>query len=74
MFNSAYPNEFVLCFALLYMVGDVVKLVFLKIEDEFEVEFLNRQRLYGLTFFTLFFYFALAGVTIYSFDQDYVMA
>eukprot|EP01108_Squamamoeba_japonica_P008395 TRINITY_DN7466_c0_g1_i1.p2 TRINITY_DN7466_c0_g1~~TRINITY_DN7466_c0_g1_i1.p2 ORF type:complete len:180 (-),score=63.33 TRINITY_DN7466_c0_g1_i1:74-613(-) len=56
--TAADPSQYIFCFALLMLFGDIVKLAFLKIEDEFQVHMLSRQNLIFLTSFTAFLYFA----------------
>lgn len=54
-FESADPGQFVFVFGVLYLFGDIVKLVFLKVEDEFVVALLPRPRLLAVSFASTFF-------------------
>lgn len=69
--TSADPGQFVLTFALLYMFGDVVKFVFLKVEDEFQVALLPRPRLFALTALTLFLYAGVVVLQVMVWVLDY---
>lgn len=66
LLTSADASQYIFCFALLNLFGDIVKLLFLKVEDEFEVHLLTRQRLFVLTFFTAFLYFSIIVFQVVS--------
>ena len=53
-FSSAEPGQFVFVFGVLYLFGDIVKLCFLKVEDEYQAALLPRGRLLALSFVSTF--------------------
>jgi cell division protein FtsW (lipid II flippase) len=66
-------TQFVFCWAVLNFFGDIVKFAFLKVEDEFEVHLLTRQRLFALTGVTCFLYFVIMVLVVITWTVDYVV-
>lgn len=71
--TSGDPTQFIFCWAVLCFFGDLVKFAFLKVEDEFEVHMLTRQRLFALTGVTCFLYFAVMVLVVIVWTVDYVV-
>jgi hypothetical protein len=71
--TSSDPGQFVFTFALLWVFGDIVKLIFLKVEDEYQAIYLPRRRLVLLTALSLVFYIGICIVQILIWALDYVI-
>ena len=71
LFTSGDPSEYVLIFGIMFMWGCYAKIIFLRVEDEFEVHMLDRDRLFALTYAQTLLYLGIVVLQSLSLWLDF---